>query len=100
MSEYTNFDPENGTSFENTNHTYHYESGSMPAPKAPGKKNRKVGRTARKIGAVILSAKQEPKKPAKRRRPRRRLPPTALWPLPLHRPPSRAAWMYPILPRQ
>ena len=56
MSEYTNFDPENGTSFENTNHTYHYESGSMPAPKAPGKKNRKVGRTARKIGAVILSA--------------------------------------------
>ena len=56
MSEYTNFDPENGTSFENTNHTYHYESGSMPAPKAPGKKNRKAGRTARKIGAVILSA--------------------------------------------
>ncbi len=58
MSEYTNFNQGSDNSFENTNQTYHYENSSIPAPRAPRKRrgNGKAGRTAKKIGAVALSA--------------------------------------------
>ena len=58
MSEYTNFNQGSDNSFENTNQTYHYENSSIPAPRAPRNRrgNGKAGRTAKKIGAVALSA--------------------------------------------